>query len=107
MPHHDLSGFPRQINCVIDRFLDGQLSFDAAVAELTPLIKSWIERPKTPQEKAQESAALKAWRSEQPTIIAHQMFRIAEGRSNRDRKRATGLAVAAMRRVWGSAGGAA
>ena len=102
MNPNDLAELRRRVDDVITRFLEGQLSFEPAIGELTPLLRSWLEHQNTEEERAPD---YEIGHPDRPTFIARGDLPIAKGRSEEDRKRAMVLVKAVVMR--GVANGAA
>ncbi|MCI0352165.1 MAG: hypothetical protein L0Z53_22325 [Acidobacteriales bacterium] len=92
----------RRVDDVIDRFLDGQLPFEPAISELTPLFRSWFEHQNAEEERRVDYEIAG---SDRPTFIARDDFPIARGRSEEERKRAMELVKTIV--IRGLANGAA
>jgi hypothetical protein len=99
MEPSELAELRRRVDDVITRFLDGQLSFEPAINELTPLLRRWFEHQSTEEERAADAAISP---SDQPVFIARDYFPIAKGRSEEERKRAMDLVMTIVMRGFGN-----
>ena len=98
----DLAELRGRVNDVTTRFLEGQLSFEAAFGELTPLLRLWFEHQNTEEERAADYGI---GHSDGPTFIARGDLPIAKGRTEEERKRVMALVKTVI--VRGLANGAA
>jgi len=106
-----------QVRAVIERYLSGQLSFDAAADALNPILHTlakqqerlWRERERQPDDPIRiTSPSVEQWRNPNTArgdVITPISF--APGRSREDEEKAQALFHEASRRTFGGEGDAA
>ena len=104
--HEDLGPFRSQFSAVVTSYLDGNLPLDAAAGQLAAILRAEHERPRTEDEQKQQREDMERWGKEDPVVIAHRVFPIAQGRSSADLDKVRALLHAMIRLVQPSNGAA-